>query len=42
MAATCLFPTVKMLSDPDFINQNIAYWIADGSVDFQAIVDLIR
>ena len=31
-----------MLSDPDFINQNIAYWIADSSVDFHAIVDLIR
>ena len=37
-----LKPTVAMLSDPDYINQTIALWVADESLGFQAILDVIR
>jgi hypothetical protein len=42
VAATALKPTINMLSDPDYINQNICWWIGDGAVGFQTILDVIR
>ena len=42
VTTTCLQPTVAMCSDPDYINQCIAVWIADSTITYQSILDLIR
>lgn len=42
VAMVCLYPTVKLISDPDYFNQFPACLISDSSITYAIILETIR
>ena len=42
MASTVLLPAINNMADPDFINQNLAWFLPDSCISFRTILSVIK